>query len=34
LFRMAEAARRRALERYTLVRLAGDLRKLYRDCLA
>jgi glycosyltransferase involved in cell wall biosynthesis len=34
LFRMAEAARRRALEHYTLVRLADDFRRLYRGCLA
>lgn len=34
LFRMAEAARRRALEHYTVVRLAGDFRKLYQGCLA
>ena len=34
LFRMAEAARRRALEHYTVVRLAEDFRKLYQGCLA
>jgi len=34
LFRMAEAARRRALEHYTLVRLANDFRRLYQGCLA
>ena len=34
LFRMAEAARRRALEHYTVARLADDFRKLYQGCLA
>ena len=34
LFRMAEAARRRALEHYTVARLADDFRKLYWGCLA
>jgi len=34
LFRMAEAARRRALEHYTVPRLADDFRKLYQGCLA
>jgi glycosyltransferase involved in cell wall biosynthesis len=33
LFRMAEAARRRALEHYTVARLADDFRKLYQGCL-
>jgi glycosyltransferase involved in cell wall biosynthesis len=32
--RMAEAARRRVLERYTVVRLADDFRKLYDACRA
>ena len=32
--RMALAGRRRVLERYTVVRLAGDFRHLYRTCLA
>lgn len=32
--RMAEAARRRVLERYTVARLAGDFRKLYDACRA
>ena len=34
LFRMAEAARRRALEHYTVARLGDDFRKLYQGCLA
>ena len=34
LIRMAEAARRRVLERYTVARLADDFRNLYRGCLA
>ena len=34
LFRMAEAARQRALEHYTVGRLADDFRKLYAGCLA
>jgi len=34
LIRMAEAARRRVLERYTVARLADDFHKLYRSCLA
>jgi glycosyltransferase involved in cell wall biosynthesis len=34
LFRMAEAARRRALEHYTVARLADDFRRLYHGCLA
>jgi glycosyltransferase involved in cell wall biosynthesis len=34
LIRMAEAARRRVLERYTVARLADDFRKLYSGCLA
>jgi glycosyltransferase involved in cell wall biosynthesis len=34
LVRMAEAARRRVLERYTVARLAGDFHKLYDACLA
>ena len=34
LIRMAEAARRQVVERYTVVRLAGDFRKLYAGCLA
>ena len=34
LIRMAEAARRRVLERYTVARLAHDFRKLYEGCLA
>ena len=34
LFRMAEAARRRALEHYTVARLADDFRRLYQGCLA
>jgi glycosyltransferase involved in cell wall biosynthesis len=34
LIRMAKAARRRVLERYTVARLADDFRKLYADCLA
>jgi glycosyltransferase involved in cell wall biosynthesis len=33
LFRMAESARRRALEHYTVTRLADDFRKLYQGCL-
>lgn len=33
LIRMAEAARRRVLERYTLARLADDFRRLYGRCL-
>lgn len=32
--RMAHAARRRLLERYTVARLAGDFRELYEACLA
>ena len=32
--RMAEAARRRVLERYTVARLADDFRKLYDACRA
>ena len=34
LIRMAEAARRRVVERYTVMRLADDFRKLYAGCLA
>lgn len=34
LVRMAEAARRRALDHYTVVRLANDFRRLYQGCLA
>jgi glycosyltransferase involved in cell wall biosynthesis len=34
LIRMAEAARRRVAEQYTVVRLADDFRKLYAGCLA
>ena len=34
LIRMAEAARRRVVERYTVARLADDFRKLYAGCLA
>jgi len=34
LIRMAEAARRRVLEWYTVARLAEDFRKLYSGCLA
>lgn len=34
LFRMAEAARRRAMEYYTVPRLAEDFRKLYQGCIA
>jgi len=34
LIRMAEAARRRVREQYTVARLADDFRKLYGDCLA
>ena len=34
LIRMAEAARRRVLEQYTVARLADDFRKLYGGCLA
>lgn len=34
LIRMAEAARRRTLEHYTVDRLADDFRKLYQGCLA
>lgn len=34
LIRMAEAARRRVLEQYTVTRLAADFRKLYDGCLA
>jgi len=34
LARMAEAARRRVLERYTVARLADDFRRLYGRCLA
>jgi len=34
LTRMAEAARRRVLEQYTVARLADDFRKLYDNCLA
>jgi glycosyltransferase involved in cell wall biosynthesis len=34
LIRMAEAARRRVLEHYTVARLAGDFHKLYDGCLA
>ena len=34
LIRMAEAARRRVLEQYTVARLADDFGKLYRGCLA
>ena len=34
LFRMAGAARQRALEHYTVGRLAEDFRKLYAGCLA
>lgn len=34
LVRMAEAARRRVLERYTVVRVADDFRNIYNDCLA
>jgi glycosyltransferase involved in cell wall biosynthesis len=33
LIRMAKAARRRVLERYTVARLADDFRKLYAGCL-
>jgi len=33
LIRMAEAARRRVLEQYTVARLADDFRKLYSGCL-
>jgi glycosyltransferase involved in cell wall biosynthesis len=33
LIRMANAARRRVLERYTVARLADDFRKLYDRCL-
>jgi glycosyltransferase involved in cell wall biosynthesis len=32
--RMAEAARRRVLERYTVARLAYDFRKVYDGCFA
>ncbi|MGH8746171.1 MAG: glycosyltransferase, partial [Burkholderiales bacterium] len=32
--RMARAARDRVLERYTVDRLAGDFRAVYRECLA
>ncbi|MEO8719261.1 MAG: glycosyltransferase [Burkholderiales bacterium] len=34
LMRMAEAARRRVLERYSVARLADDFRTLYDGCLA
>src|SRR6266851_1024413 len=34
LIRMAEAARRRVVEQYTVARLADDFRKLYAGCLA
>jgi len=34
LMRMAKAARRRVLERYTVARLADDFHKLYDRCLA
>src|SRR6267378_588359 len=34
LIRMAEAARRRVLEQYTVARLADDFHKLYDGCLA
>ncbi len=34
LLRMADAARRRALEHYTVARLADDFRELYVGCLA
>jgi glycosyltransferase involved in cell wall biosynthesis len=34
LIRMAKAARRRVLERYTVARLADDFHKLYDGCLA
>ncbi len=34
LIRMAAAARRRVLERYTVARLADDFRRLYDGCLA
>jgi len=34
LIRMAEAARRQVVERYTVVRLADDFRRLYAGCLA
>jgi glycosyltransferase involved in cell wall biosynthesis len=33
LMRMAKAARRRVLERYTVARLAEDFRELYDGCL-
>jgi hypothetical protein len=33
LIRMAEAARRRVVEQYTVARLADDFRKLYSGCL-
>jgi len=31
---MAEAARRRVLDHYTVARLASDFRRLYQGCLA
>jgi glycosyltransferase involved in cell wall biosynthesis len=34
LIRMAEAARHRVRERYTVARLADDFRKLYGACVA
>jgi glycosyltransferase involved in cell wall biosynthesis len=34
LFRMAGAARQRALDHYTVERLANDFRRLYQGCLA
>jgi len=34
LIRMAVGARRRVVERYTVVRLADDFRKIYSGCLA
>jgi glycosyltransferase involved in cell wall biosynthesis len=34
LIRMAEAARRRVIEQYTVARLADDFRKLYDGCFA
>ncbi len=33
LIRLAKAARRRVLERYTVARLAEDFRELYNGCL-
>jgi glycosyltransferase involved in cell wall biosynthesis len=33
LIRMAKAARRRVMERYTVARLADDFHKLYDGCL-